>query len=297
MSAEHDTPEIPDVDVAEDQSLQDQVPVQVDESKTKSYGVALKVLGAAIVVVLVVISFFVGKTVGERGSVASYTVAAGESDANAFMRTYVSSTGKIPGTDFAAPQDEQTVAAIAPFVESAGQLQVLGDPQAPVTITMVEDFSCPMCTKFQTQTWPVLKPLIEEGKVKAQWHNMVIFEKYGSDWAAKASIAASNQGRLWDFVTVAYASAGAGEHPNYDEQKVIDLAVQAGVEDMEKFKADLADAKTQQAVDAQTSSAQQLGVTGTPFFIIGSSLISGAYPTDYFKGTIDFQVGLAESKQ
>lgn len=291
MSTEQGTPEA--------DLTANEIPVEVDESKTKTYGVTLKVLGAAIVVVVVVISFFVGKTVGERGSNSSapYTAAAGESDATSFMRSYVSQTGKIPGTDFAAAQDAKTVAAIAPFVESSAQLQVLGDPQAPVTITMVEDFSCPMCTKFQTETWPVLKPLIEQGKVKAQWHNMVIFEKYGSDWAAKASIAASNQGKLWDFVTAAYASAGAGEHPNYDEQKVIDLAAQAGVADMEKFKADLADPQTQQTVDKQTSSAQQLGVTGTPFFIIGSSLISGAYPTQYFKDTIDFQVGLAESKQ
>lgn len=43
-----------------------------------------------------------------------------------------------------------------------------------MTLTVLEDFSCPMCTKWQKETLPSLQPLIDNGTLKLQWYNMVI---------------------------------------------------------------------------------------------------------------------------
>lgn len=123
---------------------------------------------------------------------------------------------------------------------------------------------------------------------------MVIFaDQYQSDIAAKASIAAMKQGRLWDFVRAAYHTAPEGEHPTYDENKVIQIAQSIGITDLGRFKTDMNSPEAQATVSEETDSGHSVGVNGTPFFVLGDSTISGAYPIEYFEHSIEYQKFLA----
>lgn len=263
----------------------------------------LRLLVLALVAVLVVIAFFLGRSTapGSKDTGATATYVSGGKDAaknphSKALADFIGQTGLVPGTDFApATSGAESTAALQSLMSVTDSPErTLGAKDAKVKITVIEDFSCPMCTKWQKETFPQLKPLIDAGQVALQWHNLVIFPNMGSDLAAHGAVAAAKQNKLWDFIQTAYGSAKDGDHPEYNPQVVKDLAQQAGVPDLAKFAADMADPKTVQEVEGESNAARQVGINGTPFFVIGTSVISGAYPAEYFLNTVKFQQFLAE---
>lgn len=262
---------------------------------------ALKIIGVLAIVVLLVIAFFVGRaTAPTANPPAASPAGSGSSTGNAgsqkAVADFVAQTGLVPGQDFASSvTNEGGLKAMKILHDGADEPErTLGKPDAPVTLTVLSDFSCPMCTSWGNDTLPKLQKYVDDGTLKIQWHNMVIFaDQYRSDIAAKASIAAMKQGKLWDFVRAAYGSAPEGEHPTYDENKVIQIAQSVGIADLGRFKSDMNAPETQSTVSQETESGHSVGVNGTPFFVLGDSTISGAYPIEYFEHSIEYQKFLA----
>lgn len=266
---------------------------------------ALKIIGVLAVLVLLAIAFFLGRTTapGANTPAASpsspqKTTAGGATagDAQKVVADFVAQTGLVPGQDFASSvTNEGGLKAMKILRDGADEPErTLGKPDAPVTLTVLSDFSCPMCTSWGNDTLPKLQKYVDDGTLKIQWHNMVIFaDQYQSDIAAKASIAAMKQGKLWDFVRAAYHTAPEGEHPTYDENKVIQIAQSIGITDLGRFKTDMNSPEAQATVSEETDSGHSVGVNGTPFFVLGDSTISGAYPIEYFEHSIEYQKFLA----
>lgn len=181
-------------------------------------------------------------------------------------------------------------------LRQADDPRAMGKVDAPVVMVAYEDFSCPMCTRYFTDVHPKLKPLVDNGTLRIEFRDVVIFRNYGSDIAAIGSRAAAAQGKFWEFTETAYASAGEGSHPQYTEDSVVEIARRAGVPDLEKFQADLKSSKLADEVTAETTHAHQgMGITGTPFFVINDAAVPGAMPADYMVKTIEHQ--LQELKQ
>lgn len=264
---------------------------------------ALKIIGVLAIVVLLVIAFFVGRATapGANNPAASPSEPATTSgtaagDGQKAVADFVAQTGLVPGQDFASSvTNEGGLEAMKILRDGADEPgRTLGKPDAPVTLTVLSDFSCPMCTSWGNDTLPKLQKYVDDGTLKIQWHNMVIFaDQYRSDVAARGSIAAMKQGKLWDFVRAAYGTAPEGEHPTYDENKVIQIAQSVGLTDLGRFKSDMNAPETQATVSEETDSAHSVGVNGTPFFVLGDSTISGAYPIEYFEHSIEYQKFLA----
>ena len=262
---------------------------------------ALKIIGVLAIVVLLVIAFFVGRaTAPGTTEPAASPAGSGSSTGNAggqkAVADFVAQTGLVPGQDFASSvTNEGGLEAMKILRDRADEPErTLGKPDAPVTLTVLSDFSCPMCTSWGNDTLPKLQKYVDDGTLKIQWHNMVIFaDQYRSDVAARGSIAAMKQGKLWDFVRAAYGSAPEGEHPTYDENKVIQIAQSVGITDLGRFKSDMNAPDTQATVSEETDSGHSVGVNGTPFFVLGDSTISGAYPIEYFEHSIEYQKFLA----
>lgn len=55
---------------------------------------------------------------------------------------------------------------------------------------------------------------------------------------------------------------------------------------MTAFETALSDPALLEAVAADSAEARQLGISGTPFFVIGGQAISGAQPTEVFESLI-----------
>lgn len=257
----------------------------------------LLIVAAVVAIVLgLVLAFYIGRATAPSAAegkqqisglqpVETDTEDTPENDLNQRERALAGNL--VPNRDYAPSNDNVADAVKALWRGKADDPRALGPMDAPVRIIEFSDYSCPMCTKFQLETMPMVKELAQAGKVRLEWHEMPIFaDRYGSSQAAAGGIAAGNQGKFWEFVQAAYASAGSG-HPEYTPQKVIDLATQAGVPDLEKFKADLPAAE--QTAYQEFMNAHTYGIQGTPAFFIGHAYISGAMPTDFFRNTILIQ--------
>ncbi|GAA2516648.1 DsbA family protein [Rarobacter incanus] len=197
----------------------------------------------------------------------------------------------------AAASDDQTAAAnlTAATVARAedGDAMAFGSADAPVTIVEWADYRCPFCAAFANDTFPTLyKEYIETGKVRYEFHDVVFFGE-DSRAAAIAGRAAAKQGRFLEFMEVLYAAAPQSGHPDLPTDKLVGFAQKAQMPDLDAFRNDLGSADLGAQVDAATATAQQLGVTAVPYFVVGDQVLSGAQSIDTFRQVIEAQLGQA----
>jgi protein-disulfide isomerase len=150
---------------------------------------------------------------------------------------------------------------------------VLGDPNAPVTLTEYVDLQCPVCAAASKQTLPtIVNDYVRTGKVKLDARTLH-FIGPDSIRAAKVAAAAERQGRLWPFLEVFYANQGQENSGYVTEAFLRSVATAAGV----NADAALAGADSQfaqQRLDRANADAQRLGVDATPTFSVAKG--SGA---------------------
>ncbi|OKL46659.1 hypothetical protein BSR29_07535 [Boudabousia liubingyangii] len=254
-------------------------------------------LVGVLLILVAAISFFVGRatapTTAAPAPAPATTAPAGQATAEEQPPAEEENT---PPQKAAPIEDAKTreLAMSLPRRQEGDPL-ALGPVDAPVVFSMWEDFACPMCTRFELDSFDQIRKYAEEGKIRIEWNDLSIFaSNYHSDLGARGARAAARQGKFWEFVRAAYHSAGEGNHPTYDDGIVMNIAKEAGVPDLEKFKTDYNDPKIAEAVKADSDKAMQMGITGTPAFIVNDAFISGAYPTPYFINTIEDRLKAAK---
>ena len=170
----------------------------------------------------------------------------------------------------------------------------IGDIDAPVVMSEWIDFRCPFCAVYSRDTLPVLiKEYVETGKVRIELHDVAYFGEQ-STRAAVAARAAGEQGKYFEFVQAIYEAAPESGHPELPAEELLAFAKQVGVPDLTKFEADMTRADLQEAVAQSTAQAQQLGVSGVPFFAVDGQALSGAQPVDTFRALLDEAVDAAK---
>lgn len=144
----------------------------------------------------------------------------------------------------------------------------LGDAKAPVLITEYGDLQCPVCAAFSEQVMPdLISEEIEPGNARMEFKNFNILGPQSVD-ASKASLAAGAQGRYWEFVELFYANQGQENSGFVTDDFLEAVAEGAGVSDIAKFNTDRADPALDQELDAVTTQATDLGINGTPTFVV-----------------------------
>ena len=144
---------------------------------------------------------------------------------------------------------------------------VLGNPQGDVTLVEYFDYNCGYCRA----SLPNIAALVKaDPKVRVVFRELPILSHASYD-AAKISYAAAVQGKFGRFHNALYAKGPV------TAETIAATAREAGV--------DLAAAKRQgAAADAEIKRnfevARSLGMTGTPSWVIGDRVLSGALPVD-----------------
>ncbi|MFE2282851.1 DsbA family protein [Streptomyces sp. NPDC059443] len=197
-----------------------------------------------------------------------------------------------------APADKPSggpAAAAAPRTDPATELKALarresgdklaaGRADAPVVLIEYSDFKCGYCGKFARDTEPELvKKYVEDGTLRIEWRNFPIFGA-DSEAAAKAAWAAGQQDRFAQFHAAAYAEGS--KEKGFGEARLEELARQAGVPDLERFKKDMAGEEAAAALRKDQEEGYRIGVTSTPSFLVNGQPIAGAQPMDAFAAAI-----------
>jgi protein-disulfide isomerase len=160
---------------------------------------------------------------------------------------------------------------------------VLGNPNAPVTMTEFADLQCPFCREYTVSVMPSLVArYVRTGKVKMVFRNVAILGG-DSEKAARFAAAAGLQNKLWDVADRMYQEQGQ-ENSGYvnngfierigGEVRGLDVPRALAVRDSAAVTAQL-----RQASGAYDS----MGVSGTPSFFLqrGSGKPSPLQYSDY----------------
>ncbi|MFJ6778339.1 DsbA family protein [Streptomyces yangpuensis] len=192
----------------------------------------------------------------------------------------------------AAPRSDTSAALRALARREPGDKLAVGRPDAPVVLIEYSDFKCGYCGKFARDTEPELvKKYVDNGTLRIEWRNFPIFGAE-SEAAARAAWAAARQDRFAAFHAAAYADGS--KEKGFAEPRLLELAREAGVPDIERFKTDMAGEEAAAALKKDQEEGYRIGVTSTPSFLVNGRPIAGAQPLGAFTAAIEQARAAAE---
>lgn len=166
-------------------------------------------------------------------------------------------------------ESARQLAGIRQHIETPFPGAVLGNPNGRVTLVEFTDFACTFCRQSVADVDaliaanPDLRVVIRE---------LPILSPASAD-AAKMALAAAEQGKYAAFHRAMYAAGQPGP-------ETIAAAAKAAGLDMTRATRVLADPRTERELTRNVELARQLGFNGTPSWVIGDTVASGAIGRD-----------------
>lgn len=154
----------------------------------------------------------------------------------------------------------------------------VGSIDAPVTIVMFIDFECPYCQA----SFPIFKEMTEiyGGALRVVMKQFPIESIHPHALpAARASTCAEEQGVFWEF----YDRAFIGK--NLDESALYTYATASGVEGI-TFDQCVKTKKYDRLINQDLSDGVDLGVRGTPTYIVNGKFVEGVQTLEQWKNII-----------
>ena len=141
---------------------------------------------------------------------------------------------------------------------------VSGNAEGDVTVVEFFDYQCGFCKR----ALPTMEALLEtDANVRVVWKEFPILGPV-SVFAARASMAAARQGQYLPF------HLALMKEPELTEEKVREIANRTGL-GMGRLFQDMEDPAIQAYLDETQALARQIGISGTPAFVIGGKLVPG----------------------
>ncbi len=151
-----------------------------------------------------------------------------------------------------------------------------GGPDADVTLVEFFDFNCPFCRQGKAD---IDRLLAEDPKLKLVWRDFPVLGP-ASDRFALASLSAARQGRYRQFLDATFSMGG-----RLTEERLIQAIRRAGLNERQVAE-DLKSAELRREIESNLDLGRALGLTGTPSYIIGNKIISGAVGYEELKAAI-----------
>ncbi len=174
-----------------------------------------------------------------------------------------------------------------PYPIRAANLQ--GPDAAPITIIEYGDFGCVFCSKFHKETFQqVIDNYVKTGKARFMFKQMPIVQLHpGADIAALGAECAADQDQFWPYHELVFAQGQASFTPDqvksYAQQLKLDMPKWEGCVNKQ-------DGAAAQRVQVDMTEAGEVGVRGTPTFLINGRLLVGAQPYAAFQRVLDAAV-------
>ncbi len=160
-----------------------------------------------------------------------------------------------------------------------------GAESPKLVIYEYSDFECPFCGQAQPTVEQILRAYPDS--VRLEFRNNPLDIHPRAMPSAIAGVCAEEQGKFWQMHDRMFANQAALE--DSDLQK---YAADAGL-DMGKFNICIASAEAAAKVRADMAEGAAAGVTATPSFKIGETLVRGAQQFSVFKQVIDSELARA----
>ena len=179
-----------------------------------------------------------------------------------------------------ARKADQSVALLSSrrdVLERDPNAPVLGNVDGDVTIVEFFDYNCPYCKRVKPEIQALMAADPDIRLVCREWP--ILGE--GSVFAARAALAARNQGKYEEFHWAMMGLQGRAE-----EASILNAAVEIGL-DADKLRADMDAPEINEHIQTSMELAAALGFNGTPSFVIGEALVPGFIKTVQFEGYVE----------
>ncbi len=170
-----------------------------------------------------------------------------------------------------AAQKSKAMAALkakARDIQRDPNAPVAGNPQGDVTVVEFFDYRCPYCKAGHERLKQVVT---KDGKIRLVLKEFPILGPE-SVFAARAALAAHRQDPKKYY---GFHDALLSSKERLTNDLTLKIAATAGI-DVERLKKDMAAPEISRMLEANADLAEELGINGTPAFIIGDALAPGA---------------------
>jgi protein-disulfide isomerase len=153
-----------------------------------------------------------------------------------------------------------------------------GDDTLPVTVVVFTDFECIHCAAW-AQTLHTIKRTFPSD-VSIVFKNYPLSYHKRSEFAAKAALAAWEQGKFWEMHDLLFKNRGA-----LGEKDILGYAENCGL-DLLKFQQTLAGERIRKIIARDKLQGKALGVQNVPTSFINGRKLVGAPPVSLVEGMI-----------
>lgn len=163
--------------------------------------------------------------------------------------------------------------------------EVLGNPEAKISIIEFSDFQCPYCKVFYEALKKITSDPAYKDKVKVAFKHLPLSFHPKANDASLAASCAGQQNKFWPMYDLLYtkqedwqAATDNNLFKGYASQLKLDAT---------KFNTCLDKAETQADIEVDKELAKQYSISGTPAFFINDEFVSGAMKYEDLKAKID----------
>ena len=176
----------------------------------------------------------------------------------------------------AADEQQKLVSTLGPDLKKDGFSYVAGNPDGDVTIVEFFDYRCGYCKR----SFPdLMKTVAEDGNIRLVLKEFPILGEE-SIMASQAAIASLQQGKYIEFHTALMEARGG-----LSKERILSIATDVGL-DTGKLQADMQKDEVRETVERNYALAKQLGINGTPAFVIEEHFIPGVISPEQMQQVI-----------
>jgi protein-disulfide isomerase len=156
----------------------------------------------------------------------------------------------------------------------------LGPADAPITIVEFSDYQCPFCKRFHEETYHNLLDAYQ-GKIRFVYRDLPLTSIHPNAFpAAVAAACAGEQDAYWPMHDKLFSA------DELSQDAYIQFATELGL-DVPKFTECIGSDRYNDAINADSDFAVNLGINSTPTFFINGLAVVGAQPLSVFQQVID----------
>ena len=153
---------------------------------------------------------------------------------------------------------------------------VAGNPKGDVSVVVFFDYACPYCRQGHAD---ITRLVAADPGLRVVYRDFPVLSP-ASEEAAIASLSAAQQGRYTRFHNAMFETPGKVGH-----ERTIAMVRSAGLDELRTAK-DLNAPALKAEIKKNLELGRALGLTGTPSYIVGNEILSGAVGLDALKSAV-----------
>lgn len=182
----------------------------------------------------------------------------------------------------AAEEEQRAAEAIGTLIDQLNENElspVGGNPDGDVTVVEFYDYNCPYCKR---EAVAITKLLADDGNIRFVYKEWPILSP-DSEVAARVALAAWHQDQEAYYRLHDAMMAHKGK---LDKPTIMAYAEAEGL-DMTQLQQDMTSASVEAEIQHVRQLAEQIGLTGTPAYIIDGTLVPGAVGIEELRRLVD----------